>query len=222
MMDIAVHIGTLLSVLVYFRRDIMNMLFGLTNTKSSGFRLALHLVIASIPVIIAGFIIHKIEPSFVCMIEIMAWTMLGFGVVLWIADRFENRLALEQMRAPHALLIGLSQVLALIPGVSRSGITMTSARFLGFNRVEAARFSLLLSIVAISGAGVLTGFSLIETNDLSLGLDVLLAIFLSFLASWISIILMMKWLARASFTPFAIYRVILGVVLLILIYSDKL
>lgn len=222
LMDVAVHVGTLLSVLVYFHKDIFMMLGGIFKPKSEGFNLSLHLIIASIPVIIVGFIIQMFEFSFLCSLQVMAWMMLIFGVVLMIADKFDNKRTLEEMSFKHAILVGLSQTLALIPGVSRSGITMTSARFLGFSRVEAARFSLLLSIVAISGAGVLTSLDLFEEGGLILSGAVGFAVLFSFVAGWISIVLMMKWLSKASFKPFAIYRIILGVLLLGLIYSGVL
>ncbi len=220
--DVAVHVGTLLSILVYFRQDIFSMIKGITKPKSNEFGLMRHLIIASIPVIITGFIIHKIEPSFICMIEIMAWMMLIFGVVLWFADRFKNTKTLNEMTNFQAFLVGLSQAFALVPGVSRSGITMTSARFLGFSRVEAARFSLLLSIVAISGAGFLSAQDLMKTDGLNIGYDVLIAIALSFASGWLAITLMMKWLSKATFLPFAIYRIILGIALLGLIYGNVL
>lgn len=222
LMDVAVHVGTLLSVLVYFHKDILMMLGGLTRTESDGFSMARNLIIASIPVIIIGFIIQQFEFSFLCMLEVMAWMTLIFGIVLMIADRFDSKLKLEDMNIKSAFLIGLSQTLALIPGVSRSGITMTSARFLGFSRVEAARFSLLLSIVAISGAGTLSGLDLFQEGNLVLSGDIGLAILFSFLAGWVSIILMMKWLSKASFKPFAIYRIILGIGLLAMLYGGVL
>lgn len=222
LMDVAVHVGTLLSVLVYFHKDILGMLCGITNAKSGGFKMALNLVIASIPVIIAGLALSLWKPSFLCMVEIMAWTTLIFGIVLWFADKVDTSEKLEEMSLKNAFLVGLSQMIALIPGVSRSGITMTSARFLGYSRVDAARFSLLLSIVAISGAGFLTSLDLIETGDASLGYDVLVAVLLSFIAGWISIALMMKWLSKATFKPFVIYRVALGLLLLGLIYSGTI
>jgi len=156
------------------------------------------------------------------MIEIMAWMTVIFGFVLWFADKFDSSKKLEEMNFMQALIVGASQALALIPGVSRSGITMTSARFLGFSRVESARFSLLLSIVAISGAGFLTSLDLLETGDLKIGIDVMIGVGLSFISGLIAISLMMKWLSKATFTPFAIYRVILGVVLLALIYGGML
>ena len=221
MIDVAVHVGTLFSVLVYFRRDLLSMIGGISDKTSSGFFLLRNVVIASIPVVIAGYIIHKIQPSFLCFVEIMAWMTLVFGIVLLIADRFNADKTLGQMNGVQAALIGLSQALALVPGVSRSGITMTSARFLGFSRVEAARFSLLLSIVAIGGAGILSGGKLLDTGSWSLGTDVLLAVLLSFISGWVAITLMMKWLSKATFLPFAIYRIVLGILLLGLIYSGS-
>lgn len=219
LIDMAVHVGTLFAVLVYFRRDIRMMLGGILKPESVGFGLSLKLVLASIPVIIMGFIIQQYQFSFLCLIEVMAWMTLIFGIILWIADKFDSGREIENMTWKQSIIIGLSQTIALIPGVSRSGITMTSARFLGFSRVEAARFSLLLSIVAISGAGFLGGLELFKEDNLELGTDVLAAVILSFFAGWISIIVMMKWLAHATFKPFAIYRIILGIVLLGLIYS---
>jgi hypothetical protein len=117
-----------------------------------------------------------------------------------------------------AFLIGLAQVLALIPGTSRSGVTMTAARSLGFTRKDAARFSLLLGIPTILGAGVLSGYDLYQTGDLMLGLDVFLAMALSFISALVAIYLMMRWLEKASFTIFVIYRILLGVGLLTIIY----
>jgi undecaprenyl-diphosphatase len=152
----------------------------------------------------------------------MAWMTLSFGVILWWADKYQTGKTLTAMTKGNALMIGLSQTLALIPGVSRSGITMTSARFLGFSRVDAAKFSLLLSIVAISGAGLLSGLDLFQDGGLQIGQSVIIAVILSFIAGWISIVLMMKWLSKASFKPFAIYRILLGILLLTLIYTGTI
>jgi undecaprenyl-diphosphatase len=122
---------------------------------------------------------------------------------------------IEHLGAGGAIFIGLAQVLAFIPGTSRSGITMTAARFLGFERPEAARFSLLLSIPAILGAGTLTGLDLYESGNVRLGFDAIAAAALSFLVAFLSIALMIRWLRRAGFTPFVFYRIFLGVALLI-------
>ncbi|MCB9983808.1 MAG: undecaprenyl-diphosphate phosphatase [Rhodospirillales bacterium] len=222
-LDVAVHIGTLLSVLVYFRKDIYKMLLGIKNilrgdTTSQDARLNFYIIAASIPVIIAGLILHLTQPSWLLLLNIVALTTLIFGVLLWVADRRSAASkTLEELTFKDALLIGLAQMLALIPGTSRSGITMTAARFLGYSRTESAHFSLLLAIIAIAGAGTIAGLELYQSGDMVLGLDALIAATISFIAGWLSISLMMKWLERASFKPFAIYRIILGIALLIII-----
>ncbi len=225
--DVAVHVGTLFSVLVYFKADVMKLFCGLKGlcfkTKNNNTALALHVIIASIPVIIAGAALSILKPSWLHNIELIAWTSIIFGILLWWVDqKYEANKSIDKMTIRHAIGIGLAQSLALIPGTSRSGITMTAARYYGFSRTEAARFSLLLSILAISGAGTLGGIDLIKSNDLSLGLDALLAAIFAFISGLIAITLMMKWLSRATFTPFAIYRIALGVALLGLIYSGTL
>jgi len=225
LMDVAVHVGTLFSVLLYFRKDLSLMLSGFFaaftgRLDHTGNALTIKIIIGSIPVIIAGFILNAMEPSWLRAVEIIAWTTLIFGILLWIADRVEqNSKTLDDLSYTHAFLIGLSQCLALIPGTSRSGITMTTARFLGYNRTECAHYSLLLGIVAISGAGALGGLELIGDPSLAIGKDILVAAVLAFVSGYIAISLMMKWLSRASFTPFAIYRILLGAGLLALIYG---
>lgn len=221
-LDVAVHVGTLLSVLVYFRKDIFKILKNITKPGSDSFGLGANIMLASLPVVIIGFIFQKIQPDFVCLLEIMAWMTIIFGLVLYFADKFKDTKSLMAMSKKESLVIGLSQALALIPGVSRSGITMTSARFLGFSRVDAAKFSLLLSIIAISGAGLLGGMETYKSDNAQLGMDVVLAIILSFLSGLIAIHLMMKWLSKATFKPFVIYRIILGTFLLVLIYGNFL
>ena len=126
----------------------------------------------------------------------------------------------EHVSVTDALFIGLAQVLALLPGTSRSGVTMTAARFLGFERAEAARFSLLLSIPAILGAGTLAGLDLYQTGNLRLGLDAALAAGLAFLSAWLAIALMMAWLRSAGFTPFVVYRLAIGLVILWIAYQN--
>ncbi len=150
----------------------------------------------------------------------MAWATIGFALVLYVADRSGMTIRrTEHMSFIDALLIGLSQVLALIPGTSRSGITMSMARVLGFERGEAARFSMLLSIPAIAGAGLLLGLDLVASGNARVGFDALLAAGLSFLVALGAIALLIRWLERSGFTIFVIYRLILGGGLLIWIYS---
>lgn len=222
-LDVAVHVGTLFSVLLYFRKDILSMLCGLGRKGTSGQKTAFNILWASLPVIAAGYVLHLYEPSWVRSVELTAWCTVLFGLLLWVADRQKiSDQKIEQMGGKQAIFIGLSQILALVPGTSRSGITMTAARFLGFSRTEAARFSLLLAVIAISGAGTLAGIDLWQSGDLSLGLDVFLAVILSFFAGWCAIALMMRWLEKATFMPFVCYRMALGLLLLGLIYSGLL
>jgi undecaprenyl-diphosphatase len=222
-LDIAVHVGTLFSVLLYFRRDLWAIQSGILAKAGAGLKLPGMILLASFPVIVAGLAVEILKPSLLCLLTIMAWATLIFGIVLWIADRFfPAQKTLQDMTWRRALLIGLAQVLALIPGTSRSGITMTTARFFGFSRTESARFSMLLAIVAICGAGALAVLESIRLGDLELGLNMLVAAVLSFITGYAAITLMMKWLERSTFTPFAIYRVALGTLLLVLLYSGVL
>ena len=222
-MDIAVHAGTLFSVLLYYRRDLADMLTGLFDLQSAGFHKIKHMLIGSVPVIAAGLALHVLEPSVLCLVSVMAWTTLIFGIILWIADRFfPADKTIEDMRWHDSLLIGLAQCLALVPGTSRSGITMTAGRMLGFSRTDSAHFALLLSIVAIAGAGTLTGLDLVKNGNFALGTDALMAMGLSFVSGYAAITLMMAWLKRSGFAPFAIYRILMGAGLLALIYSGLL
>jgi undecaprenyl-diphosphatase len=151
---------------------------------------------------------------------VIGWATLGFGVLLYAADRLGGTgRRLGAMNLPQALVIGLSQILALIPGTSRSGITMTAARMLGFDRSDAARFSLLLSIPTILGAGVLKGKELYETGNAQLTADAYTAAGLALVSALVAIWAMMQWLRRSTFTPFVIYRIILGLVLLVFAYG---
>jgi len=222
LLDVAVHVGTLLSVLIYFRQDLTAMSKRAFSFQTNDSKLLQNIIIASLPVIIIGFAIQSWQPSLLCSLKVMAWMTLIFGIILGIADRFNLSESIENMTHLNAFVIGLSQALALIPGVSRSGITMTSARFLGFNRIDAAKFSLLLSIIAISGAGFLTSLDLFQTGNFTLGVDVLLAVLFSFFFGYAAIALMMKWLSKSTFKPFVYYRIILGITLLVLLYSEIL
>lgn len=224
LVDVAVHVGTLTAVLIYFWRDVFAMLGGFvrlfTGRINAGARLAIHIVLATIPVVAVGFYlkVSGIEEQ-LRSVEIIAWTTLGFGILLWIADKVGMTInRLEHMRWGGALFIGLAQVLALIPGTSRSGITMTAARFMGYERSDAAQFSMLMSIPVILGAGLLAGIDLHQAGNIALNQDVLLAAGLSFLTALIAIAVLMSWLKRSSFTPFAIYRILLGGGLLIWLY----
>ena len=218
-MDVAVHVGTLFAVALYFWRDLVFMIAGLASNargrRHDGGKLAGYLVIASIPVAAAGYFGQSLIENSLRTIEIVGWTTIGFGLLLYASDRIGMKiLKLEHMNLPNAVVIGLAQILALIPGTSRSGITITAARFLGYDRTEAARFSMLLSIPAIAGAGLLIGLRVFETGDPVLTRGALIAAGLSFVTALAAIALFLRWLRFAGFGPFVIYRLILGGALL--------
>ena len=167
-----------------------------------------------------GLIISLISDNLTRSIEIIGWATLGFGILLGISDKIGLAVNdLRHMGTGDAILIGISQALALIPGASRAGLSITMARFLGYDRKTAARFSLLLAIPAILGASTLKGIELLGTKDLILGVDALIAASVSFLAALASISIMMAWLDKVGFMPFVIYRIILGTALLIWVYA---
>lgn len=222
--DVAVHVGTLGAVVIYLWRDLWAMVLGLVRLlrgkRDPGVFLAFYLVAATVPVIVAGYLLHRYQPEGIRGLAVIGWATLGFGILLWFADQVGMTLRrVEHLRLSDSLLIGLAQVFALIPGTSRSGITMTAARVLGMERPEAARFSMLLSIPTIVGAGVLEGYELYKSGDAALTLAAGFACGLAFVAALIAILAMMAWLRRASFTPFVVYRLLLGVFILAIAYG---
>jgi undecaprenyl-diphosphatase len=223
-MDIAVHVGTLFAVMAYFWRDVGAMAVGATHLlrgrDGPRARLARFVMLGTIPVFVAGYFGKSLVETNLRGVEIIAWTTLGFGVLLWLADKIGMTLRrIDHLDWRGVIFIGAMQALALIPGTSRSGITMTAARFLGMERSEAARFSMLLSIPTILGAGALSGLDLYESGDSVLGLDALIAASIAFGVAMIAIWAMMQWLRRASFTPFVVYRIVLGLGLLYWIHG---
>jgi len=222
--DVALHVGTLVAVMLYFWRDLWAMALGLVQLakgrRNRMAKLAGYLVIATVPVLIAGFLIHHYIPGGIRNITAIAWATLGFGVLLWVGDKLGMTVRrVEHLNLGDVAIIGLAQALALIPGTSRSGITMTAARFLGLERPESARFSMLLSMPVIAGAGALEGWDLYQAGNAELTADALIAAALAFVAALIAIAAMMAWLRRASFAPFVVYRIVLGGVLLAGVYG---
>ena len=222
--DVAVHAGSLLAVIIYLWRDLWSITASLIDFRnlqqSPDLKLAKLIIIASIPVMIMGLIISLISDNLMRSVEVIGWATLVFGILLGISDKIGLSVSdLRHMGIGDAVLIGISQTLALIPGSSRAGLTITMARFLGYDRKTAARFSLLLAIPAILGASTLKGIEVVEANNLVLGIDALIAGFVSFLAALASISIMMAWLDRSGFMPFVIYRIILGAALLTWVYA---
>ena len=233
--DVAAHIGTLGAVMVYVRRDIFNMLSSLTSRASRSApnrHLIGLLVVASLPVIIAGFLLEIAGTDFLRAALIVALANLIFALWLWQADKGAVSYDLtapdspqpdwQKMPFKHALTIGFAQIFALIPGASRSGVTMTMARQLGYDRLSAARFSLLLSLPVIAGAGLLKGVSIYK-GDISVDIAAIAIVAgLSFIFALLAIRWMMGWLAHANFRIFVIYRIVLGIILLGLIANGSL
>lgn len=217
--DVAAHVGTLIAVMWYVRADLVEMtrsLFSAGRTNPDAFRLIWLLAIGTVPVVIAGTIINSLNPAWLFDLQVLAIANLVFALALWLADtKGALTKKISDMKWAPAILIGLAQMTALIPGASRSGVTMTAARFLGFARTDAARFSLLLSIPTIAGAGLLKSRDIIEAGDSSLGLDALLVALLSAGFALLAIRWMMKWLAQANFTIFVIYRIALAFAILL-------
>ncbi len=217
--DVAVHMGSLLAVATVFYKDVF-LLIKTTCTypkaNKNDKKLLHNIIVASIPVIIAGAIFHIVFPDGLRDIKTIALMSIIFGIALFIADKFGKiEKKCDDVSIKIAFIIGIAHIFALIPGVSRSGVTMTASRGLGLSRVEAARFSLLIGMPVIAGAGAIGLYDLIGSGSISLGIDALFAVVFSFFSAWLSIILMLKWLQKFTFTPFVIYRIALGVTILL-------
>ena len=219
--DVAAHVGTLISVMVYLRRDIFNITAAIFSRSDAAQqadhrRLGLMIIGAAVPVLLVGIVVNYAEWYWLTLVTTLAWANIAFAGLLWAADRFGGQLhGLADMRWSAAVGIGLMQICALIPGASRSGVTMTAARFFGYDRLTAARFSLLLSLPIIAGAGLLKTIDVINAGDARLGSDAAMVAVLSALFAWLAIRVMMSWLARANFTIFVVYRLGLGMMLLL-------
>jgi undecaprenyl-diphosphatase len=216
--DVATHLGTLLAVVVYFRNDLWNKIkpwFRQNSKDEVSKKLGLTLVVASIPAIVVGGLLHGWVETALRDTRVIAISTIGFGLLLWWADaRFSRSKVLADMSMKPGILIGLAQMLALVPGTSRSGITITMGRMLGFNADSAARFSFLLSIPIIAAAGAY-GVLRMLFDDTSIDwFQFSLAIVLSALAGWLCIAAFLALLRRVGLVPFVIYRLALGVVLL--------
>ncbi len=225
-LDVAMHIGSILAVMIYFSEDIWRIIKGLIksyllpNFQDEGNRLFWLIIIASIPAFICGYILKSGNMEWMRSTKLIGWTILGYGILLFIADKIGMTIReIKHLGIIDAVLIGLAQCLALIPGTSRSGITVTMARFLGMERREAAKFSMLLSIPTIIGAGLLVGYELYMQNNLTAIIFAIDGILYSFIFSIIAIYAVMWWLKKSTFLPFVIYRVILGSALLLDAYG---
>lgn len=223
--DVAVHLGTLLAVVIFFWRDVSMGLAGIPRMLTGridtpGAKLAFLLMIATIPAVIFGLILKLTGlDDAMRSLKVIAWTMLGFGLVLYVIDqRGTTHKAAGDWSVRDAIIMGLWQAIALIPGASRSGVTITGARALGYERSDGAKLAMLMSIPTIFASGVLLSAEVIAEANVQVAKDGAIAAGLSFVSALLALSLMMRLLRSVSFTPYVIYRVILGVGLLVIAY----
>ena len=211
LIDISLHLGSLLAIIFFFKKE----LFDLRNNL----KLIILLIIGSLPLILFGYLIYSTNLIDLFRdIKIIAFTTLFFGIILYFSDqRKMSKNISSHLNFRTILFIGLFQILALIPGVSRAGITITAARFLEFNRVDAGKISFLLSIPALAGASFL-GLRDIFEQSLEFNYFVIIALILSFLFSYITIKFFLFYLNKFSLNIFVLYRIIIGILLLKIIY----
>ena len=211
LIDISLHLGSLLAIIFFFRKD----LFDIKNNQ----KLLKLIIIGSIPLIIFGYILHSTELIHLLRnIKVIAWTTLIFGIFLYFSDQkkiYKN--ISSNLNIKSIVFIGMFQILALIPGVSRAGITITAARLLSFNRVDSGKISFLLSIPALAGASFL-GLKDIPNESIEINLLVIIAIILSFLFSYLTVKFFLRYLNRFSLILFVIYRITIALILLSIIY----
>ena len=211
LIDISLHLGSLLAIIFFFRKD----LFDIKNNQ----KLLRLIIIGSIPLIIFGYILHSTELIHLLRnIKVIAWTTLIFGIFLYFSDQkkiYKN--ISSNLNIKSIIFIGMFQILAFIPGVSRAGITITAARLLSFNRVDSGKISFLLSIPALAGASFL-GLKDIPNESIEINLLVIIAIILSFLFSYLTVKFFLRYLNRFSLNIFVIYRITIALILLSIIY----
>ncbi len=224
--DVAAHIGTLMAVILYFWSDVRMALAGSLRlikgkVDTQGATLALCLIIATVPVMLFGVFLKLSGLSDqLRSIAIIGWAMIVFGIVLYWADqKGPTAKTMSEWTFKDALQMGVWQAIALIPGTSRSGITITAGRMLGYTRTDAARLSMLMSIPTIIASGTFVGFDIAGTADASAIRDIGIVVAMSFAAALLALTLMMRLLKSVSYTPYVVYRIALGLVLLWIAYT---
>jgi len=211
LIDISLHLGSLLAILFYFKEDIFNY----RKNKSLFYKI----LIGSLPLIIIGYLLYTSNIiDYFRDIKIIAWATLFFGILLYIADKnkFSKKIDAD-FNIKSVLIIGLFQILALIPGVSRAGITITAGRILGFNRTDSTKISFYLAIPALIGASSM-GIKDLFNQSVDFNILVLVGIFLSFIFSLLTIKIFLKFIKNFSLNVFVVYRLLLAIVLFYIIY----
>ena len=212
LIDISLHLGSLLAILFFFKDDFINF--------KKNIDLFIKILIATIPLLPFGYYLH--ETGFIHYlrdIKVIAWTTLIFGILLYLSDKsnVQNKIS-SNFTLKLALLIGFLQILSLIPGVSRSGIAITGARALKFNRYDSAKISFLLSIPTLAAVSIFGLNNLVKSESFNFSFLIIISIIFSFLFSFITIKYFLKYIKTFSLNIFVIYRVLLGIGLLVLAY----
>ncbi len=226
LIDVSVHVGTLGAVVLFFRSEVRLALIGTGRVlrgrlDSPEARLALGLAIATVPAVLFGalLVLTGLNDA-LRSVKVIGWAMLVFGIVLYWADRTGGTDRTDaDWTLKHAVIMGLWQAVALIPGTSRSGITITGARLLGYARTDAARLSMLMSIPVIAASGTLLALDAVGNADAAMFRDGAVAAALALVSALLALSLMMRLLRSISFTPYVIYRIALGVALLVYAYN---
>ena len=211
LIDISLHLGSLIAIIFYFRKDLLD----LKKNK----KLLQLIVLGSIPLIIFGYALYSTELIYLLRnLKVIAWTTLIFGIILFFADqqKFDKNIS-SNLNIKSIIFIGLFQILALIPGVSRAGITLTAARFLKFNRVDSTKISFLLSIPALTGASFL-GLKNAINQPLEINYLIIVSIVLSFLFSYITVKFFLNYINKFSLNIFVIYRIFIAAILFLILY----
>lgn len=226
--DVAVHVGSLIAVVTYFRRDIAQLLVAWLQSFTgrvggSDARLAWYLIAATIPAGVMGFLFNDMVETYSRNMLVIGTTSILFGILLYLADRHAPAQGpLESLTLKGAVVIGVAQVLALIPGTSRSGVTMTAGLFCGLDRRAAAKFSFLLAIPIITASGLFKGLEMLESGTSTEWGMLAYAIMVSAIVSFACIHLFLRLIERIGFMPFILYRIALGVLLYIIHFSGTL
>ena len=222
--DVAVHVGTLLAVVLYFRHDVQRLFAAwlhscLERRMSADARLAWLVLLGTVPVAVAGLLLHDVIETYLRSPLVIALATIGFGILLGLADwRGRQSRSEIALTVPDVIWIGLAQALALVPGTSRSGITMTAALALGLTRSAAARFSFLLSIPVILMAGGFESLKLVQQLEPVAWGSILMGTAIAAASAYLCIHFFMRLIERVGMLPFVIYRLLLGVFLLVLFY----
>ena len=216
--DIAVHFGTLFAVMIYLRKDIYYFFTNIFQFKILEDQIIFKIILATLPAIILGYFIYDYVSLYFRSIQLIALSSIIFAIILFFADRVKMEIkSWNKITYIEALVVGLFQVLAFIPGASRAGVTITGARLLGYDRVNAARFSMILSIPIIFASMTLSLINILNEEYVAVNLyQSFFASLVAFITALLSIIFLMRFIKKANFNIFIIYRIVLGIILLVI------